>query len=134
MFTLLSLGELAEVCRMGPQLYLRYSAGPEADEGQASTDHESGLLMPGLSANPLAAPGWWTLPEEDWLARRVCQYVRELREGARPWVLHGRVVDFGPDNEPLLVDVHPVAWLDARLVAEARARYTERMNAGKSTH
>ncbi|GGS47099.1 DUF6098 family protein [Actinokineospora fastidiosa] len=134
MFTLLSLGELAEVCHMGPELYLRYSHGPEADAGHASTDHESGLLMPGLSANPLAAPKWWTLPVEDWLARRVCQYLRETHEGARPWVLHGRVVDFGPDNEPLLVEVNPVAWLDGRLVAEAHARYTERMNVGKSTH
>lgn len=134
MFTLRSLGELGELCAVGPELYLRYSPGPEADIAHPSTDHESGLLMPGVSANPLAPPHWWTLPMGDWLARRVCQYLRETREGARPWVLHGRVVDFGPDNEPLLVDVVPVAWLAAELVAEARASYVERLRAGKATH
>ena len=133
-FTLARLGELVELCMVGPELYLRYSHGPEADASHPSTDHESGLLMPGHSANPLAPPRWWTLPLDDWLARRVCQYLRETNEGARPWVLHGRVVDFGPDNEPLLVDINPVAWLDVRLIAEAHERYNQRMRVGKATH
>lgn len=51
----------------------------------------------------------------DWVARRVCQYLRELVEGARPWVLTGRVIDFGPDNEPLLDEVRPIAWLSGSL-------------------
>jgi hypothetical protein len=78
----------------------------------------------------LRPPGWWTLPVEDWLARGVCQYLRKLREGARPWVLTGEVVDHGPDNEPLLVCVRPIAWLSADLVAEAHRRYRQRMDAG----
>lgn len=36
-------------------------------------------------------------------------------EGARPWALTGDVVDYGPDNEPLLVCVQ---------------RYRKRLNVG----
>lgn len=115
MFTVDRLAQLAEITELGPPVYLRYSPGPEADALHPSTDHESGLRMPGLSANPLAVPRWWSLDTQDWLARRVCQYLRELDEGARPWILYGRPVDFGPDNEPLLVDITPIAWLSAEL-------------------
>ncbi|WP_231641716.1 DUF6098 family protein [Saccharomonospora sp. NB11] len=134
MRTVRTLAQLAELVDSGDAPYLRYSPGPESDARHSSNDHESGLTMPGVSANPLEAPGWWTLPLEDWLARRVCQYLRELDEGARPWVLSGRQVDFGPDNEPLLVDIQPVAWLAPELVDEARERYQSRLNAGAATH
>lgn len=128
------LDELVELMELGVPLYLRYSPGPEADAGHPSVDHESGLPMPGHSVNPLRVPGWWTLPVEDWLARRVCQYLREVHEGARPWVLTGQVADFGPDNEPLLVHVRPIAWLSGELVREAHNRYVSRLNAGRATH
>lgn len=132
--TLERLDDLAVLIEHGQTVYLRYSPGPIADASHPSTDHESGLLMPGLSVNPLVVPGWWSLPVTDWLARRICQYLRELEEGARPWVLSGRVVDFGPDNEPLLDEVRPVAWLSGALVREAHQRYHERLNAGQATH
>jgi hypothetical protein len=64
----------------------------------------------------------------------VCQYLRELDEGARPWVLTGRVVDFGPDNEPLLTEVRPIAWLSDELLAAARLRYQQQLDAGQATH
>lgn len=134
MYELDRLDELVKLMELGVPLYLRYSPGPEADAGHPSIDHESGLPMPGHSANPLRAPDWWTLPVEDWLARRVCQYLREVHEGARPWVLTGQVADFGPDNEPLLVHVRPIAWLSGQLVHEARQRYTSRLQAGRATH
>ena len=44
-----------------------------------SIDTESGLELPGLSVNPLAAESWWTRPLRDWLARQLCQY-RHLSE------------------------------------------------------
>jgi hypothetical protein len=134
MRTLDSLDELIELVQLGVPTYLRYSPGPEADMAHPSIDHESGLTMPGHSANPLRPPGWWTLPVADWLARRVCQYLREIHEGARPWVLTGDAVDFGPDNEPLLINVSPIAWLSADLVREAHHRYRIRFDAGKSIH
>ncbi|RSM91697.1 hypothetical protein DMH04_01610 [Kibdelosporangium aridum] len=130
---LTKLDQLIELMAMDLPLFLRYSPGPEADVAHPSVDHESGLQMPGHSANPLRPPSWWTLPTEDWMARRICQYLRKLDEGARPWVLTGEVTSHGPDNEPLLVNVTPVAWLGDELLAEAHQRYTERMNAGKSS-
>lgn len=132
--TLARLEELVSLIGDGLTLYLRYSPGPTSDAARPSTDHESGLVMPGLSANPLDPPRWWSLPAADWVARRVCQYLREIEEGARPWVLTGRVVDFGPDNEPLLDQVQPVAWLAGSLVREAHRRYRERFDAGRATH
>lgn len=68
------------------------------------------------------------------MARRVCQYLRELDEGARPWGLMGRVIDFGPDNEPLLTDVEPIAWLSDELLAAAHKHYHGQLNAGQATH
>jgi hypothetical protein len=116
------------------RVYLRYSPGPFSDATHPSTDHESGLVMPGLSANPLRPPAWWTLPAVDWVARSVCQYLRELQEGARPWVLTGEVIDHGPDNEPLLIRIQPIAWLSLSLVREAHQRYQARLAAGRATH
>jgi hypothetical protein len=132
--TLTRLAELTLLLEHDVPVYLRYSPGPEADAAYPSRDHESGLLMPGHSANPLGPPKWWTRPVEDWVARRVCQYLRELDEGARPWVLTGKVVDFGPDNEPLLVDVEPIAWLSSDLLREAHRHYQEQLDAGRATH
>jgi hypothetical protein len=132
MHTLQRLDELVELLGLGVPVYLRYSPGPDADAVHPSVDHESGLPMPGHSANPLQPPGWWTRPVADWLARRVCQYLRAHRSDTRPWVLTGEVVDFGPDNEPLLVEVRPIAWLSEELVDEARRRYEGNMDAGRA--
>lgn len=74
------------------------------------------------------------MPTADWLARRICQYLRELREGAEPWILTGTEAGTGPDNEPLLVDVTPIAWLDRRLLVQAHERYHRRLHAGRETH
>jgi Family of unknown function (DUF6098) len=134
MHTLGRLDDLVELLGLGIPLYLRYSPGPEADAAHPSVDHESGLPMPGHSANPLNPPGWWTRPVTDWLARRVCQYRHQAHDTARPWVLTGEIIDVGPDNEPLLVAVQPIAWLSADLVAEAHQRYHEHMDAGRATH
>lgn len=132
MRTLERIDELTELLDLGVPLYLRYSPGPAADAAHPSVDHESGLPMPGHSANPLRPPGWWTRPPADWLARRICQYLQKLEEGVRPWVLTGQVVDHGPDNEPLLVHVQPIAWLAPELLAEAHRRYQDSMDAGRA--
>ena len=128
-----SLAELADAVRQAPGLHVRYSAGPDADASRTSIDTESGLELPGLSVNPLDPEGWWSRPLEDWLARQLCQY-RHLAEqdGDRyAWILRGRVAGRGPDCEPLLDDVEPVARLDETLLDEAEARYGERFNAGR---
>jgi hypothetical protein len=88
-----------------------------------SFDELTGVELPGLSANALAVEPWWQdRPLRLWLARRLYDY-RHLRRtrGAevQPWVLEGRVVGRGPDNEPLVECREPIAWLSERVIAEA---------------
>jgi len=127
------LAQLAAVVRACPGLYLRYSEGPEKDAERSSVDSESGLELPGLSVNPLDAEEWWTRPLEDWLARQLSQY-RHLAEkdpSRFAWILSDVVCGRGPDCEPLLRDVEPVAILADELLEEARARYAENFDAGR---
>jgi hypothetical protein len=120
------LGELADLVARHPDLFVRWSQGPEHDAGERSHDHASGLDLPGLAVNPLNPPGWWTLPVEDWLARQVRAYAHLAEDASQPhqcaWVLTGRVVDRGPDNEPLVADVVPLARLDEAMLQEAAER------------
>ncbi len=128
--TIGTLDDLARAVERSGRLYVRWSEGP-ADDQDGSVDTESGLTLPGLSVNPLHAESWWTRPFEDWLARQVCQY-RELREknpGRFAWALSGAEVGRGPDCEPLLREVIPIARLEERLLDEADARYRARFHA-----
>jgi hypothetical protein len=127
-----TLAELVDAVRSHERVYVRYSEGPEQDR-DSSVDTESGLTLPGLSVNPLHPEEWWTRPLEDWLARQVCQY-RELQEknpDRFAWVLTGVGVGRGPDCEPLLREVSPIARLDDQLLEEADRRYKARFRAGR---
>lgn len=134
--TLHTIGELRAVVASTRGAYIRYSKGPAADRGQQSMDYESGLELPGLSVNPLDPEPWWTRPIEDWLARQICNYahLREASDGERRgWVLEGREVGRGPDNEPLVEVIRPVAWLGDELIDEARRIYAERFDVGRDS-
>lgn len=124
------LADLVALVRERPGLYLRFSAGPARDRGEVSRDYESGLELPGLSVSALDPEGWWSRPLEDWLARKLCNYVH-LSDGRCAWVLEGREVAHGPDNEPLLGRWRPVAQLDRAVLDEARRRYDERFDVGR---
>lgn len=129
------LDRLEALVRERPGLYLRYSRGPEADAGRPSTDYESGLRLPGLSVTVLSAEPWWTRPLKDWIARQVCKYTHlaEADDERRGWVLAGRVAGRGPDHEPLVVDVRPVAWLGGNAIAQAREHYERAFHAGRDS-
>lgn len=129
------LDRLTDFARPGSGVFLRYSRGPDADQHEASRDYESGLALPGLSVVPLTPPDWWRRPVPDWLARQVCKYAR-LAEGELDryaWLLTGRVVGRGPDDEPLLADPHPLAILSDALVEQARRHYHERFEVGRDS-
>jgi uncharacterized protein DUF6098 len=80
--------------------------GPDEDrKNGGSVDYESGLRLPGFSANPLDPERWWTRPLRDWLARQLCQYAHikdSADDGRVAWILKGDVAGRGPDNEPLI--------------------------------
>jgi len=128
-----SLSELAHVVLTRSPLYVRYSEGPNRDADGRSIDFESGLELPGLSVNPLTPEPWWTRPLTDWLARQLCQYqhLAQKQPERYPWILQGRVVARGPDNEPLLVDIEPVARLSDSVLREAEQRYRSNFDAGQ---
>ena len=126
------LSSLDELCEaVAPDAFVRFSKGPQDDVETGSTDYESGLELPGLSVNPLQPEPWWERPLREWLARQICNYVHiqeESDDDRRAWVLTGRVVARGPDNEPLVTEYRPVAWLSDDLIKEAKALYRERFD------
>lgn len=133
---LVTLDELAALTDQQDRMYVRYSRGPEADATTTSRDYESGLELPGLSANSLTPESWWTRPRIDWVARQLCQYVHLEEESDEPrcaWVLRGPVVGRGPDCEPLIRPTQPVAVIDPAVIEEAKRHYTLHFDVGRDS-
>jgi hypothetical protein len=121
--TISTLAELTELSQSCSGLYVRWSRGPEADAEGSSSDDLTSVPLPGLSASPLAIEPWWgDRPPRLWIARRLYDYSHLQHEkgpGVRPWVLRGREVGRGPDNEPLVRCDRPEAWIAEEILAEA---------------
>jgi Family of unknown function (DUF6098) len=132
--TVKSLSELEQL--VAPDRYLRVSSGPDEDAGGTSRDYESGLDLPGLSVNPLAPASWWTRPLEEWLARQLCNYVHlaeDAPDDRHAWVLAGKVVARGPDNEPLVSEFEPIAWIADDVLDAAKAVYEARFDVAEDS-
>lgn len=120
-----SLDDLARLLHALGPLYVRYSRGPDVDASEQSKDGESGLPLPGLSVNPLSPERWWTRPLQHWLARQLMQYrhLEDRDSGEFAWILAGDEVARGPDCEPLLAGVVPIADVTEHLLNEADQVY-----------
>lgn len=130
------LDSLSALCdHVSDRGFVRFSRGPDHDRHETSRDYESGLDLPGLSVNPLQPEAWWKRPTEEWLARQICNYVhlQDESDDRRAWILTGRVVARGPDNEPLVEDFEPVAWLSDRLIRQAKQLYAERFDVAEDS-
>ena len=135
METIDDLDELTDLVGGDTRIYIRYSGGPERDAEHDSMDYEAGVSLPGLPVTNLWPEPWWPREPIDWIARRVCKYL-DLAENApdrRPWVLTGTVAGYGPDHEPLVTDVEPIAWIGERAVEQAHERYVRRFNVGRDS-
>jgi hypothetical protein len=121
--TLHVLEELVDLVVAEPRLYVRWSRGPEVDLATTSKDDLTGAELPGLCANPLRIEPWWDpRPARVWVARRLYDYRHLAREeGVRPWILEGEEVGRGPDDEPIVECLRPVALLSARVIEEAES-------------
>jgi hypothetical protein len=124
--TVQSLEELAELVQGTPNLYVRWSRGPDADADGTSRDELTDVELPGPCANPLTVEEWWgDRPLHTWVARRLYDY-RHLKDrrgkGIRPWVLTGEELGRGPDNEPIVRYERAVAWIADGVVDEAEAK------------
>jgi hypothetical protein len=123
---LVELFELIQRTGSDGELYVRWSKGPLTDlaggPAPASRDGLTGVPLPGLSANSLRVEPWWgDRSLRLWLARRLHDYrhLRDLRgPGVRAWVLLGEEQGRGPDNEPLVHCLHPVAWIEDAVLVE----------------
>ncbi|MGI5248535.1 DUF6098 family protein [Actinacidiphila glaucinigra] len=51
---------------------------------------------------------------------------RSVRLVVRGEAAAGRLVGRGPDSEPLVAEVHPLAWLSAVVIAEAETDVTRK--------
>lgn len=125
-----TLDELTQLARRHPRLFVRWSRGPDVDSG-VSSDELTGIPLTGLSANPLAVEPWWGgRPLRLWIARRLYDYSHLRHEkgpDVRPWILEGRELGRGPDNEPLVDCERPVAWLADHVIRDA-ARVVDEQN------
>ncbi|GGL23959.1 DUF6098 family protein [Planomonospora parontospora] len=122
--TITSLSELTALLDERRGLFIRWSRDLERDEASGcSRDSLTGAALPGLSANPLDVEDWWgDRPVRLWAARRLHDYSHLRRErgpGVRAWVLSGREVGRGPDNEPLIACDEAVATVDDAVMEEA---------------
>jgi hypothetical protein len=122
--TIGSVDELAELIGDRTDLYIRWSRGPDADRDVRSKDALTGVELPGLSVNALAVEPWWgDRSRRVWAARRLFDYqhLQCRHEGeTHAWVLAGHEAGRGPDNEPLVTDVTPIAWVAASVAEEAK--------------
>ncbi|MFJ6215313.1 DUF6098 family protein [Streptomyces sp. NPDC092296] len=120
-----SLQELTALVQRRDRLFIRWSRGPGIDLGATaySCDDLTGVPLPGLSASPLHVEPWWDgRPVRLWVARRLYDYSHlrwEKGPGVHPWLLEGREIGRGPDNEPLVDRVRPVARVSERVIDEA---------------
>ncbi|GGR63824.1 DUF6098 family protein [Streptomyces roseolus] len=124
MASLSRLDDLVRLVAGRHDLYVRWSRGPDPDlRSTSSSDDLTGVRLPGLSASPLGVEDWWgERPARLWIARRLydyCHLPRLKDPGTRPWVLCGREVGRGPDNEPLVADVEPLVWIGDDVITEA---------------
>jgi hypothetical protein len=104
-------------------LYVRWTRNLDRDLAEeVSRDELTGIELPGLSVNGLAAEPWWgDRSMRAWLARKLYDYrhlPRRRGEGTRPYVLTGRETARGPDNEPLITDCEAVAEIAHAVIAE----------------
>lgn len=126
---------LSEYVTRNPPVFLRYSEGPRADAASSSSwDYEADVQLPGLSATTLNPEQWWPRPAHEWVARRIHKYADLARDPRRfPWIFKGTVVGRGPDHEPLIADVVPIAELGEPLLREAAAVYRSRFHPGRTS-
>ena len=128
-----NFAEVVELARMRAPVYVRYSAGPARDAETPSHDVEADVALPGIPAASLSPEPWWTRPDEDWVARRLCTYLDPLEHDGnggsrRPWLLTGVLVGYGTDHEALIGAVEPIGSVGPEVLEAAKALYRTRFH------
>jgi hypothetical protein len=130
-----SLEDIVDLVLSRPDVFIRYSADPWQDISSTSYDYEADVELPGVSVTVIRPEPWWTRPAIDWVARRVCKYLdlAQKERSRRPWLLTGRVVGSGPDHEPLVSEIEPIAWISETALKQAKELYHTRFKVGRDS-
>lgn len=113
----------------GKRVYVRYSRHPVADCKRGySINHANGDEEAGLSCNSLQCPSWYPVngrKVRGYLAMQVGDYsYMRFQGGAKGWLLTGTYCGRGSDNEALVSDARPVAYISDTLIEECK-RYDQ---------
>lgn len=114
-----TLSQVVEQCGDRQDVYLRFGYGPDDGDASARRERVSGYLLPGVPAWPLCPEPWWGAGARVWVARQLARRAYLGHAGAEPWLVTGEVRGRGPDCEPLIGHVTPVALIHRRVLAEA---------------
>ncbi|ADU47000.1 hypothetical protein Intca_0452 [Intrasporangium calvum DSM 43043] len=131
--TIATFDEVVELARLRAPLYVRHSAGPGPDAEHPALDIEAEVALPGLPASGLTPEPWWTRPDEDWVARRLCSCLDHVEQRGpdsdeRLWLLTGVVVGSGPSHEPLIGAVEALGWVGPEALETAAEVYRTRFH------
>lgn len=84
---------------------------------------KSGNLLPGVPAWPMSPEPWWAAGARVWIARQLARHAHRAHAGAEPWLVAGEVRGRGPDCEPLIAQLTPLARIDQAVLTEADEAY-----------
>ncbi|WP_324649998.1 DUF6098 family protein [Georgenia sp. H159] len=118
-----TIGQVVELCGTRTDLYVRFSYTPDDRDVAARRERESGNLLPGVPAWPLCPESWWGAGARVWIARQLARRAHLAHAGAEPWLVAGEVRGRGPDCEPLIAQINPLARINQRVLAEAEEDY-----------
>lgn len=117
-----------ETGEAGKHLFVRYSHGPKADSAGdwTSMNHGSGQNEGGLSVNNLTdyKYGLHAHGDPNYVAQQLREYdfLRQDDERNKPYLVHGDIAGQGGDNEPVIRNVKPLAFVHPDAIEEARQR------------
>jgi hypothetical protein len=130
-----TLEQLADLVAGDSPMYLRYFQGPGRGCCEGSQPRLRGRRDIAWTVGHHDRPGTM-VPRavEEWVARRICKYGELAEEDDRyAWLLKGIIVGRGPDHEPLLTDIRPLARLSRAVLEQATLLYHERFEVGNDS-
>jgi len=118
-----TLGEVVSLCGTRANVYVRFSYTPDDRDAEARRERESGNLLPGVPAWPMRPEPWWAAGARVWIARQLSRHAHRAHAGAEPWLVAGEERGRGPDCEPLVARLTPLARIDQSVLTEAEEAY-----------
>lgn len=118
-----TLSAVVEACSSHDDIYLRFSYAPDDRDATGRRERESGYLLPGVPAWPLCPEAWWGAGSRTWIARQLTRRAHLVSGGVEPWLVSGEVRGRGPDCEPLIAGLTPLALVSHKVLVEADESY-----------